>query len=89
MVRKVALNVGTGVMKTLKTIFAVCIDLLVKVGAASAQSFAASKTQDNFAVKYFGVVDGYLCFQLETTGINENYGVLKIYSFHFKKTFFI
>ncbi len=63
-------------MKNLK-VLASMISLFLITTNLKAQAIAAVKYDDNFSVKFTGVQDNYLCFQVEIKGTN-NSGTLKI-----------
>ena len=54
------------------------IAVFLMAGSASAQSFKASKAQDDFSVKYTGTDANYLLFEVAILGASANNGVLKI-----------
>ena len=63
-------------MKNLK-VFVSIICLFLITATVKAQSTNTVKSEDNFFVKFTGVQDNYLCFQVEIKGI-ENNSTLKI-----------
>ncbi len=63
-------------MKTIKTSFTIFAALFL-LNSANAQTLKSDKTEDNFSVKYTGIEDNYLCFQVEVTGTG-NSSFLKI-----------
>lgn len=63
-------------MKNLK-VFVSIIALFLIITNIKAQTVNAIKYDDNFSVKFTGVQDNYLCFQVEIKGSN-NTGILKI-----------
>lgn len=65
-------------MKNFKMFGTAFIALFLMVGTTAAQSFKATKAEDNFSVKYTGTEANYLCFLVEIFGGNENNIVLKI-----------
>ena len=65
-------------MKNFKTFGTAFIAMFLMAGTATAQSFNASKTDDNFSVKYTGTELNYLVFEVEILGANENNSILKI-----------
>ncbi len=63
-------------MKNLKVLVAV-VSLFFITTNLQAQAISAVNIEENFSVKFTGVEDNYLCFQVEIKGINNN-GILKI-----------
>lgn len=65
-------------MKNFKIVFTIMVATLVLGGTVKSQSFTTAKIEDNFSVKFTGIENNYLCFQVEVKGLNENRSVLKI-----------
>ncbi len=63
-------------MKNLKVLVSI-VSLFLITTTVKAQAINAVKSQDNFSVKFTGVQDNYLCFQVEIKDI-ENNSILKI-----------
>ena len=63
-------------MKNLK-VFVSIVSFFVITTALKAQTINAEKKEDNLSVKFTGVQDNYLCFQVEIKGIGNN-SILKI-----------
>lgn len=57
-------------MKNLK-VFVSLVSLFVITTNLKAQAVNAANYEDNFSVKYTGVQNNYLCFQVEIKGINN------------------
>ena len=63
-------------MKNLKVLVSV-VSLFFITSNLQAQAISAVNIEENFSVKFTGVEDNYLCFQVEIKGMNNN-GILKI-----------
>ena len=63
-------------MKSLKVLVAI-VSLFFIATTLKAQAVAVAKVEDNFSVKFTGVQDNYLCFQVEILS-NDNNSILKI-----------
>jgi hypothetical protein len=65
-------------MKSLKSITAILIASTFIGNTSMAQINTGQKNSNNFSVKYTGVEGDYVCFLIETKGINTTNKVLKI-----------
>ena len=63
-------------MKSFKVILSAVSLFLISFGS-KAQAVSVVMPQDNFSVKFTGVQENYLCFQVEITS-NDNNSILKI-----------
>ena len=63
-------------MKSFKVILSAISLFLISFGS-KAQAVSVVMPQDNFSVKFTGVQENYLCFQVEITS-NDNNSILKI-----------
>ena len=63
-------------MKNLKVLVSV-VSLFLITTTLKAQAVTAEKYEDNFTVKFTGVQDNYLCFQVEIKNMDNN-SILKI-----------
>ena len=63
-------------MKNLKVLVSV-VSLFFITSNLQAQAISTVNIEENFSVKFTGVEDNYLCFQVEIKGMNNN-GILKI-----------
>jgi hypothetical protein len=65
-------------MKTLKSIALILIAFTFMSNASMAQTNIALKNNNEFSVKYTGIEGEYICFLIETKGINTANKTLKI-----------
>jgi hypothetical protein len=65
-------------MKTLKSIAVILIASMFISNSSIAQRNTSLKSNENFSVKYTGVEGDYICFLVETKGINITDKTLKI-----------
>jgi hypothetical protein len=65
-------------MKSLKSIAAILIATTFIGNTSIGQTNTALKNNKNFSVKYTGVEGDYICFLIETKGINTTDKILKI-----------
>jgi hypothetical protein len=65
-------------MKSLKSIAAAFILSTLISNASMAQTNSALKNNTDFSVKYTGIEGDYICFLIETKGINTSNKTLKI-----------
>lgn len=63
-------------MKSLKVLVA-AVTLFFISTTLKAQAVSVVKQEDNFSVKFIGIQDNYLCFQVEITSTDNN-SILKI-----------
>lgn len=65
-------------MKNFKTFGTAFLAMFLMATTATAQFFKASKTEDNFSVKYTGTEANYLLFEIEILGGQNETSILKI-----------
>ena len=63
-------------MKNVKVLVSI-LGLFLITTSLKAQTINTVNNDDNFSVKFTGVQDNYLCFQVEINGLNNN-SILKI-----------
>ncbi len=65
-------------MKNLKNISTAILAVILFATSASAQSSKLDKTETNFSVKFVGIEEDYLCFQVNISDSYNKVAVLKI-----------
>ncbi len=65
-------------MKNLKNISTAILAVILFAASASAQSSKLDKTETNFSVKFVGIEDNYLCFQVDIADSYNKVASLKI-----------